>query len=69
MSNLKEGKVYTQDFIQAVWSQFHNDPHSVVWSDDDGETWNEVPSMDTGKWRMSTDKEDGTRAHWIFKIR
>lgn len=66
---MKKGKIYTQDEIQSVWSQFHYKPHSVVWSDDNGETWNEVPSMDTGKWHMSTIKENGQKVKWVFKIK
>lgn len=62
------GRIYTQDQIQSVWKQFYNNPSSVVWSDDNGETWNEVPSMDTGKWAMFT-LRDGNRVQWIFKLR
>lgn len=66
---MKEGMIYTQDNIQSVWRQFHYNPHSVVWSDDDGATWNNVPSMDTGKWSMSTIKDGGAKAEWVFKVR
>jgi hypothetical protein len=65
---MEKGQIYTQERIQSVWSQFHYKPHSVVWSDDNGESWNDVPSMDTGKWAMSTMK-DGNKVKWIFKIR
>lgn len=66
---MEKGKIYTQDYIQSVWSQFHYRPQSVVWSDDGGITWNDVPSMDTGKWKMFTIKEDGNKVKWVYKIR
>lgn len=65
---MEKGKIYTQEHIQKVWRQFHEEPRSLVWSDDNGETWNEVPSMDTGKWALFTIK-DGNIVEWIFKIK
>jgi hypothetical protein len=68
---MEKGMIYTQErpgSIQAVWSQFHYDTKSVVWSDDGGITWIEVPSMDTGKWPLFTIK-NGHRIEWIFKVK
>lgn len=65
---MESGKIYRQDEIQAIWKQFHYNPSSVVWSDDRGATWNEVPSMDTGKWPMFSIK-NGEKVDWIFKTK
>lgn len=65
---MKPGKVYGRDEIQSVWRQFHYHPKTVVWSDDNGDTWNEPPSMDTGKWPLKTLK-DGNFVDWIFKTK
>lgn len=63
-----EDTIYTIDNMQPVWIQFHRNPQSVVWSDDQGQTWNGVPSMDNGgKWALFTVKE-GQRVDWQFKI-
>lgn len=63
---MREGKVYTENEIQSVWRQFHNDPLSVAYSDDEGKTWKPVPSMDTGKWaRFSL--VNGKRIAWVYK--
>lgn len=60
-------KIYTHNEIQSVWLQFAKDPRSILWSDNDGLTWNEVPSMDTGKWsRFSI--VDGKRVYWVYKL-
>lgn len=66
---MEQGKIYTTDNIQSVWKQFAKNPKSIVWSDDNGDSWNEVPSMDTGKWSLFTIKEDGHRVEWIFKLK
>jgi len=42
-------KIYTIDDIQIVYRRFHENPHSVVYSIDNGLTW-QSPEMDTGKW-------------------
>lgn len=68
---MKEGIIYTQEKLgsmQDIWAQFHYDTSSVVWSDDGGLNWNEVPSMDTGKWALTTVVE-GKIIYWIFKIK
>lgn len=60
-------KIYTEDEIQSVWKQFHYHPQSIVYSDDNGVTWNKPPSMDTGKWaRFSIVNEN--RFEWIYKL-
>lgn len=62
------GHVYTMNQIQTVWGQFAYDPHSIVWSDDAGESWNDVPGMDTGKWALFT-LRDGKRISWVFRLK
>lgn len=42
-------KIYGWEEIQTVYRQFNNNPHSVVYSIDNGLTW-QSPEMDTGKW-------------------
>ena len=64
---VQKGKIYSMAEIQTVWRQFYLDPHSIEWSDD-GVTWNEVPSMDTGKWALRT-RKDGKVIDWMFRIK
>lgn len=49
-------KTYTWEDIQVVYKQFHENPHSVVYSIDDGLTW-QSPEMDTGKWGSGLEPE------------
>lgn len=65
---MKKGRIYTQDSMQTIWGQFAYDPHSIVWSDDDGESWNDVPGMDTGKWQLFT-LRDGKPHKWVFRLK
>lgn len=41
--------MYGRDEIQTVYRQFSINPHSVVYSIDNGLSW-QSPEMDTGKW-------------------
>lgn len=65
---MNKGQTYTTESMQKIWRQFHLDPHSLLYSDDNGETWNEVPSMDTGKWRLYTVR-NGQIVNWVFKVK
>lgn len=65
---MQKGNIYSQLNMQLIWRQFHLDPHSLVYSDDNGETWNEVPSMDTGKWKLYTIRS-GLITEWVFKVK
>lgn len=42
-------QIYTWDDIQKVYKRFSENPHSVVYSIDNGLTWQSL-EMDTGKW-------------------
>jgi hypothetical protein len=44
-------KTYKINEIQKVYKQFYINPHSVVYSEDNGLTW-KSPPMDTGKWNL-----------------
>ena len=46
MEKMVRGRIYTKEQIQIVWKQFHKDCNSVVWPDDNGQTWNDPPSID-----------------------
>lgn len=41
--------MYGWEEIRSVYRQFNINPHSVVYSIDNGLTW-QSPEMDTGKW-------------------
>lgn len=65
---MEKDKIYTEDEIQTVWQQFAKNPHSIVWSDDEGKTWNDIPSIDTGKWaRFSI--INGNYVKWVYKLK
>lgn len=61
-------RIYLIDEIQSVWNRWHYHPNTVLYSDDNGVTWKEPPSMDTGKWELFT-IINGDRIDWIFKTR
>lgn len=42
-------KMYGWKEIRSVYRQFNKSPHSVVYSIDNGLSW-QSPEMDTGKW-------------------
>lgn len=56
-------RTYTWDDIQIVYKRFHENPHSVVYSIDNGLTWRS-PEMDTGKWGSGLDPE----VYWDIKF-
>jgi len=56
-------KTYTWDNIQTVYKRFHENPHSVVYSIDNGLTW-QSPEMDTGKWGSGLDP----KVRWNMKF-
>lgn len=47
-------ETYSWDNIQKVYRRFAENPRSVVYSTDDGFTW-QSPEMDTGKWGSGLD--------------
>jgi len=56
-------KIYGWNDIQTVYEQFNKNPHSVVYSFDNGLTW-QSPEMDTGKWGS----ECQTSVYWNMKF-
>lgn len=65
---MEKDKIYTENDMQQVWKQFGIKPHSIVWSDNKGDTWNDVPSMDTGKWSRRS-IVNGELVKWIYKLK
>ena len=57
---MKKGVIYDTRNMQIIWMQFARDCHSILISKDKGITWEEPPSVDTGKWYYKG---------WLFKLR
>lgn len=55
--------MYGWEEIQTVYKQFNKNPHSVVYSIDNGLTW-QSPEMDTEKWGSGYD----TSIYWNMKF-
>lgn len=62
--SMREVKIYTRGEIQTVYKQFNVNPKSVVYSNDNGMTW-QSPPMDTGKWALS-EEVNGELVDWVF---
>ncbi|MDD4111353.1 MAG: hypothetical protein PHS54_07460 [Clostridia bacterium] len=60
--------IYTINEIQSVWKQFYYFPETVQISENSGQTWQEPPSMDTGKWALFTIDKDGNRVDWVYRF-
>ena len=57
---MQKDVIYDTHNMQIIWFQFAKDCNSILISKDKGVTWEEPPSVDTGKWYYKG---------WLFKLK
>ena len=57
---MEKGLVYDTTNMQRIWIQHAKDCNSILISQDGGRTWEEPPSVDTGKWHYDD---------WLFTLK
>lgn len=57
---MKKDCIYDTRNMQIIWTQHTKDCNSILISKDNGVTWENPPSVDTGKWYY---------IDWLFKLK
>ena len=65
---MEAGKIYDTSNMQIIWRQHAMACGCIEISMDNGVTWQQPPSVDTGKWSYHYN-DSGERNPWLFRKR